>query len=263
MNSNLTVSIVIPIYNEETYIRECLEAIKRQTVRPFEVIVVDNNSTDGSMEIARSFPFVKIIKEETQGRVYAQNTGFRAAKGTIIGRIDADARLEPQWTEKVIGYFNKNPETAALTGKGYFYNIPSGRLAGNFQVFVYQYVQKVITGTFILWGANMAVRKDAWLAVEKSLLIAGDKIDEDIDLSLKLAGRGYYVGYDSNLLVGASLRRDEFDPISMTKYLSTWPRDFFMNKLYIQGIFITIITILSCIFSVPLWIARKLMRVRG
>jgi glycosyltransferase involved in cell wall biosynthesis len=87
------ISIVIPVYNEAERIAACLESIAAQTVTPLEVIVVDNNSTDATVSIARSFPFVRVITAKCQGVIHARNRGFNAARGEIIGRIDADTRL--------------------------------------------------------------------------------------------------------------------------------------------------------------------------
>src|SRR5688572_3020117 len=94
-----TVSIVIPAYNEENHLRLCLEAVARQTVKPLEVIVVDNNSTDATAAIARSFPFVTLLSEKRQGPQPARDRGYNAAHGEIIGRLDADSIVALDWVE--------------------------------------------------------------------------------------------------------------------------------------------------------------------
>src|SRR5262245_36697630 len=93
------LSIVIIAFNEEKHIGPCLEAIAHQTVAPDEVIVVDNNSTDRTVQIASSYPFIKVIHETEQGMIPARNTGLDAAKGDLLARIDADTRIPPQWVE--------------------------------------------------------------------------------------------------------------------------------------------------------------------
>ncbi len=93
----LSVSIVIPVYNEEAHLKNCLDAIARQTVAPDEVIVVDNNSTDRSVEIAEKYSFVKVIKEAKQGRAHARNSGFNVATCDVIGRIDAHSLFASDW----------------------------------------------------------------------------------------------------------------------------------------------------------------------
>jgi glycosyltransferase involved in cell wall biosynthesis len=67
LNKTLSLTIVIPVFNEQNHISACLEAIAAQTAMPDEVIVVDNNSTDKTVQIAKQFAFVKIIKEKRQG----------------------------------------------------------------------------------------------------------------------------------------------------------------------------------------------------
>nr|MDQ2973765.1 glycosyltransferase [bacterium] len=67
----MTLSLVIPVYNEEYNIKRCLTAIAGQTIMPDEVIVVDNNCVDKTIEIAKSFGFVTVVKEPKQGRTYA------------------------------------------------------------------------------------------------------------------------------------------------------------------------------------------------
>jgi len=96
------ISIVIPVYNEESQLAACRDAISQQKESPFEVIVVDNNSTDSTVRVALSFPFVTLIREPRQGVMHARTTGFDAARGDIIGRIDADTILPPDWTESVL-----------------------------------------------------------------------------------------------------------------------------------------------------------------
>src|SRR5687768_15841626 len=93
----LTLSIIIPAYNEEAHLGACLQAIADQTEPPDEVIVVDNNSTDRTAKIARSFPFVRLLHEKRQGLRATRSRGVTAARGEIIGRIDADTRLGPEW----------------------------------------------------------------------------------------------------------------------------------------------------------------------
>ncbi|HEX7964030.1 MAG TPA: glycosyltransferase family A protein, partial [Candidatus Saccharimonadales bacterium] len=92
-----SVSIVIPAYNEERHLAACLEAIRAQSEPPLEVVVVDNNSTDRTAEIARRYPFVRVVHEERQGIVFARGAGFDAARGDIIARIDADIVLPAGW----------------------------------------------------------------------------------------------------------------------------------------------------------------------
>ena len=100
-NKKLTLSLVIPVYNEEDYLEACLSAVANQTVMPDEVIVIDNGSTDRTVAVARQFRFVKVLHEGRRGVIFARNRGFKVASGQIIGRIDADTLLPPRWVERI------------------------------------------------------------------------------------------------------------------------------------------------------------------
>ena len=82
-------SIIVPVYNVEDYISECLLSIMNQTEKDFEVIVVNDGSKDKSIEIAKKYP-VKIINQENQGLSEARNTGVKHAKGEYILFLDSD-----------------------------------------------------------------------------------------------------------------------------------------------------------------------------
>ena len=120
----LTLSLIIPVYNEEHHIRECLEAVKRQICMPDEVIVVDNNCTDRTIEIVKEYDFVRIVSETKQGRAYARSAGFNAANSEILGRIDADSRIAPNWTKVVKASFEANKKLAGMGGLGRTVYVP-------------------------------------------------------------------------------------------------------------------------------------------
>ena len=119
MKKALTLSLIIPAYNEEHHLKDCLDAIAAQTVMPSEVLVIDNNSTDKTVKIAEKYPFVKIIQEPNQGVIYARNTGFNAAKSDIIGRVDAENVVSKNWVEHVLNIF-QDETVAGVTGPMYF-----------------------------------------------------------------------------------------------------------------------------------------------
>ena len=99
-DDSLRVSVVIPVYNEEAYIGACLESLMKQNVKPDEIIVIDNNSTDNSVAIAQKYP-VRIIHEKIQGMTPARNRGFNEARYAIIARTDADTILPVTWIKRI------------------------------------------------------------------------------------------------------------------------------------------------------------------
>lgn len=242
-----TVSLIIPVYNEEHYITACLEAIAVQKVRAYEVIVVDNNSTDKTVAIAESYDFVTVLREPRQGRIYAQATGFQYASGAILGRIDADARIHPNWVEEVITHIG---DAEAVTGRGWFYDAPWRPAVSALQVFAYQHVQKFVSGTYVLWGANMAIRKATWQRVA-NIGLAHPELDEDVIMSLELYRTGGKIRYCPEIQVDASLRRNQLGPIQLIQYLSTWPRDYWAVGMYGRSILFGVVTIATMLVAVP------------
>lgn len=201
----LTVSIIIPVYNERDYIGPCLNAIAQQSVKPLEVIVIDNNSTDDTLAIARKYSFVTVLHEKKQGALFARTTGFNAAKGQIIGRIDADSRIEPNWVVRLQEVF-ADPELAAVTGSSHWYDMPFSPwnhwVEDFFKHTLWRYEKKFP----FLFGTNMAVRRTAWRAIRRELCVK-DYIFEDADLAIHLYQAGYKLLYDIRLRAGMSARR--------------------------------------------------------
>ena len=120
------VSFVVPAYNEEALIGRCLASIEAEIARcdcPAEIIVVNNNSTDGTRQIASSFAGVTVIDEPERGLVPARRAGYRAAHGQLIANIDADTMLPPGWLSTALSEFDRNPHLAALSGPFIHYDL--------------------------------------------------------------------------------------------------------------------------------------------
>jgi glycosyltransferase involved in cell wall biosynthesis len=217
----LTLSIVIPVYNEEDHLRACLDSIAAQTVRPFEVIVVDNNSTDGSVAVARTYGFVRLLHESKQGIVHARTAGFNAVRGTLIGRLDADTVLDVDWVARVLAAYSKSQDFA-LTGSGYFYNVPIPAFNGWLLSQLAYRVNRLIVGHYITWGSNMVVPVALWRRV-KPMLCTREDIHEDLDIAIHLHKAGYRITYDTELQVGVEMKRVYTDQQSLKKNLNLWP----------------------------------------
>lgn len=133
------VSIIIPIYNASFYLPACLLSLQSQrSPEPLEFILVDDGSTDGSLSIARSAaasdPRITVIAQPHAGQSAARNRGIEAAKGGYIAFVDADDRLEPEWTARHLSAI----EGADYVQSGYkrmyqgqMYNVPKGYVPRN------------------------------------------------------------------------------------------------------------------------------------
>ena len=104
--NNERVSIIVPVYNAEEYINECLNSIKNQTYSDFEVIIIDDGSTDQSLVIAEEYKAedyrFKIFSQDNKGSSAARNAGLRLAKGEYIAFVDADDWIEKDFLEILV-----------------------------------------------------------------------------------------------------------------------------------------------------------------
>lgn len=216
MTKALALSVIIPAYNEESYIRLCLDAIERQSVLPDEVIVVDNNSTDHTAAIARQYPFVTVIRETRQGLYYSRQAGMDAATGDILCRIDADTVVDDYWVEGILMAF-EDPEVEALTGPvGYhdFVFCEAGRWIED------KFLRGALAlGYDFLFGCNMAMRRDVWKSVEKDLCNESFLM-EDLDITTHLVEQGVTPMYSQAMSVLVSSRRLEDRPRDFYRYIT-------------------------------------------
>lgn len=225
----MNVSIVIPVYNEADHLAACLEAIAAQSVAPLEVIVVDNNSTDSTVAVASSFAFVKLLSEKKQGVVHARNRGFDAAKGDIIGRIDADTLLPADWVGRIQNIF-QDQSVSAVSGSAHYYDFALSGLADRIDFKLRGHLAKKLGRDNFLWGANMAVRRSDWRKVRHELCSAA-QMHEDFDLGIHLENHGFKVAYNAHLLAGVSSRRVDTGFRSFVSYSLVSPRTYALHGL--------------------------------
>jgi len=198
----LKLSLIIPVYNEERHIGACLDAVALQTIPPLEVIIVDNNCTDRTLEIAEEYDFVHVINQPKQGRGYARSAGFNAATGDILGRIDADSRISKNWVERVIDMFESDSDLAGLTGIARADIVPgTHRIKSTLISRSYYWFAHAGFNTVTMWGANMAVRTLEWKRVASKVCLDDSVVHEDQDVSLWIAASGGKIFQDNSLLI--------------------------------------------------------------
>jgi glycosyltransferase involved in cell wall biosynthesis len=225
----MNVSIIIPVYNEAEHLGACLQAIAAQSVAAYEVIVVDNNSTDGTAAVAAAYDFVTVLHEPQQGVVYARTRGFDAARGDIIGRIDADTLLPPEWIAQVQAIF-ADLSVSAVSGAPHYYDFALANLANSIDWYFRRRLAQNLQQTNFLWGANMAVRRLDWLKVRQQLCHQVG-LHEDFDLAIHLQLLGLQVSYEENLLAGVSSRRIDSRFWSYVRYTLASPRTYAWHQL--------------------------------
>ena len=258
------VSIVIPVYNEERHLAACLDAVAAQDLPPFEVIVVDNNSRDGSMAIARRYPFVRVVHAAQQGIVFARNAGFDAARGDIIARIDADIVVPRRWVAHIQQFYSgAERQNRAWTGCGHFYNMRFPRaVTWWYELFAFRF-NRLLIGHYTMWGSNMALTRTQWQAVRTHVHNRTD-IHEDLDLAMHLHDEGTRIVYDRTIRTKARLKRVRTDRDKLWEYLQWWPRTLRLHRRpgWIAAWLISALVFYagSYLMVITEWIARRLGR---
>lgn len=122
----MQVSIVLPLYNKAQYVSRALCSISAQTFQSFEIIVVDDGSTDGSCDVAAQHPDrrIKLIRQANAGPGAARNTGVNHARSEFIAFLDADDEWMPEFLESSLRTIRSSEEIAA-TSSGYI-EYPTG-----------------------------------------------------------------------------------------------------------------------------------------
>ncbi len=113
-----TVSVILPFYNAP-FLKDAVDSILNQTHHDFELILVDNNSTDKSSDVARTFenhPRVVLIRESRNGVVHAMNAGIEKAKGSFVARMDADDIASENRIEVQLNEFKANQALGVVSG---------------------------------------------------------------------------------------------------------------------------------------------------
>src|SRR6056297_2118486 len=99
------LSVIVPVYNGEKYLKSCLESLAVQTLDNMEVIIIDDGSTDDTTDIARTFEetyrHFRVVRQQNSGRSAARNRGLDMAKGEFIAFVDADDFLDPMMYKKL------------------------------------------------------------------------------------------------------------------------------------------------------------------
>ncbi len=201
----MLVSVVVPAYNEEEYIRSCLESLIYQEHSGFdyEIIVVDGRSADRTREIAREYG-ARVLVQSRRGIAEARQLGFESARGEVIASTDADSVVPSDWLARLVSELNNEPDAVGVYGPIRLYD-------GKDYEDLFSYY---VAGTY-LWlnaaikkpafsGQNFAVRRAAWKAVggfDTYWLSA-----EDLNLSLKLSDVGR-VKFCWDIIVYTSARR--------------------------------------------------------
>lgn len=199
------ISVVAPLYNKALYVGRCLESIRRQTFTDFEVVVVDDGSTDDSAAIAAAFCDVRIrvIRQANGGEGAARNRGIREAKADLIAFVDADDSWEPEFLEAIAALRRDFP-AAAWMATGYRRVMGTAwdrevtiRTSGGRPVRLVQNYLVLAKEADFVTASSVALKRS--VLEEMGGFVEGERNAADLDLWVRVAVR-YPLAYDARVL---------------------------------------------------------------
>ena len=203
------VSIIVPVYNEEKLLSESIESLLELNYSNYEIIIVNDGSTDKTEEVAESLVGyqkarlsdvkVSLINKPNGGKAQALNAGIKYSKAEIVLCMDGDSQLSPDSVKLAVRHFS-NPEIGAVAGNVKVIN--RGKLLTDLQALEYieglnmaRSAQSFINLVNIIPGPIGLFRKKA---IEEAGFYSSDTFAEDADLTLKILANGWKIYYEPN-----------------------------------------------------------------
>ncbi len=160
----MMISIIVPIYNVENYLKQCLESICKQTYKQIEIILINDGSTDGCSDICDLYlerdSRIKVIHKRNEGLVRARKTGINFAMGEYIAYVDGDDWIEPNMIERLYNTLIEQDADIAICGRyedtgdthrPVYHGIPEGRYDKQ-ALLEYVYPKMIVNDAFFEWG---------------------------------------------------------------------------------------------------------------
>ncbi len=197
----MNASVIVPVFNAESTVSECISSLlKQEFSAKFEIIVVDDGSTDKTPERIKKIKGIKIIRQKNSGPATARNNGARNARHEIVVFIDADCIAEKNWLEEMVSPF-KNKRVVGVQGA---YKTKQKEFIARFVQTEIEYrYKKMKSSKKIDWigSYSAAYRKEIFLKEQgfsREFLKASG---EDPDLSYKLSEKGYLLKFNPKAIV--------------------------------------------------------------
>ena len=201
----MNFSVVIPLYNKEHYIEATIKSVLNQTCQDFEVLVVDDGSSDNSLELARKYECdkVRVIAQENQGVSVARNTGILNARGEYIAFLDADDEWRPEYLATIQALTDKYPESAIFV-TAYAVNMGNGKINYSTRLTprtgcLPSYWLTLAKGYDFVWTSATVMRRN--VLIDAGLFKPGEKIGQDLDMWARVARINPKVAYSSRICV--------------------------------------------------------------
>jgi glycosyltransferase involved in cell wall biosynthesis len=217
------VSVVVPTYNRRASLRRLLASLDQQTLDPksFEVVIVDNNSSDGTRDTVRDFARGRYVNEPAQGAAHARNRGIRETSSPLIAFIDDDVEADSAWLEEIVRGF-ADSSAAAVGGRTepvWETPRPEWWLPEYDKVFARNWgdTPRPVTEFPFFYSLNFAVRRETLVAVGDFDPRLGPKagehvVGEDADLCRRIHQSGRMLRYLPRAVVRHHVSEDRLSP---------------------------------------------------
>lgn len=222
------ISIVIPLYNKAAVICRTMESVKQQIFSDFEILIVNDGSTDDSLSVLMDFlseneavfkNSVRLIEQENKGVSAARNQGIKEARGEIIAFLDADDEWLPDYLKTIAFLVEKYPE-CDIFGTAYSFKMNNMITPASIDYYSFKENEGILDNYFTMaskargpiWTSAVAVRKKAILSI--GCFPEGISLGEDVIVWAKLACL-YKIAYSKSNL--ALYRRDSSCYLSVKK----------------------------------------------
>lgn len=211
------VSVVIPVYNSERYINEAIDSLIKQSFQDYEIIAIDDGSTDGTANVVKKYAGkVKYIYQQNMGPASARNRGIKEANGRYIAFLDADDVSEKDRLETQVNAFKKNKDAGLVYSSLSFINEKGNKISGIHRSKQYDsetFLGKMFTRNIMVSASVVMARKS--LIEELGGFDENIHLSEDYDMWLRMAKNNSIVYIDVPLVRyrrhsnNASINREE------------------------------------------------------
>jgi glycosyltransferase involved in cell wall biosynthesis len=188
------ISVIIPVHNGEKHIAKCLEALIQSNYPTFEIILVDDCSTDNTLAIAKAKGLSVIGTKTRSGPAVARNLGAMHAQGDILLFLDADIMVRKESLALIENNFSRNPDIAALFGS-YDDEPEAGNFLSQYRNLFHHFIhQTASVNAFSFWAGCGAIKKKVFAEIGGFDGIRYRRASiEDIELGYRLKKKGYRI----------------------------------------------------------------------
>jgi glycosyltransferase involved in cell wall biosynthesis len=226
MPAKANISIIVPAFNAANYIDKCLESILNQEVKPLEIIVVDNGSTDDTLTRIHQYEDIVVLSEIIPGASKARNRGAKEAKGKILAFIDSDCQAEQDWIKEAWNTMNNQESIDGLVGfsTGINQNIWAYFFQRSYNDFPNE-IQDYDGRLLKIDTKNFFIKREIFLNIGGLDTSIGRS--EDVDLGIRLHQAGYHIEYVT------TVRVLHLNPIDLSsRLLARFEENFFDYKIF-------------------------------